>query len=132
MAQGNYREYLKGEVVWIKKYFYVLRPILAMNWIERGWGVVPTDFNILVSKLTLEPPVATEIDRLLAAKRAGAELDRGPRIEALSCFIAAELDRWENNGVIHQKRPSQSGKLDELFRTTLAEAWLQGAGKAKF
>ena len=132
MARGNYREYLKGDVVWIKKCFYVLRPILAMNWIERGWGVVPTDFNILVSKLTLEPPVATEIDRLLAAKRAGAELDRGPRIEALSCFIAAELDRWENNGVIHQKRPSQSGKLDELFRTTLAEAWLQGAGKAKF
>jgi len=32
MARGNYREYLKGDVVWIKKYFYVLRPILAMNW----------------------------------------------------------------------------------------------------
>lgn len=28
MARGNYREYLKGEHVWIKKYFYVLRPIL--------------------------------------------------------------------------------------------------------
>jgi predicted nucleotidyltransferase len=36
MARGNYREYLKGDVVWIKKYFYVLRPILAMKWIERG------------------------------------------------------------------------------------------------
>jgi predicted nucleotidyltransferase len=32
MALGNYRKYLKGNVVWIKKYFYVLRPILAMNW----------------------------------------------------------------------------------------------------
>ena len=50
MARGNYREYLKGDVVWIKKYFYVLRPILAMNWIERVWGVVPTDFNILVDR----------------------------------------------------------------------------------
>jgi len=94
-----------------------------MNWIERGWGIVPTDFNILASKLTLEPPVANEIARLLAAKRAGAELDRGPRIEALSRFIEAELDRWEKNSVIHQKRPIESGKLDELFRATLAEAW---------
>lgn len=123
MARGNYREYLKGGVVWIKKYFYVLRPILAMIWIERGLGVVPTDFNILVDKLAMEPSIANEIAKLLAAKRAGAELDRGPRIETLSRFIEAELDRWEKNSVIHQKRPRQSGQLDKLFRTTLAEAW---------
>ena len=29
MAEGNYREYLKGEIVRAKKYFYVLRPVLA-------------------------------------------------------------------------------------------------------
>jgi predicted nucleotidyltransferase len=123
MARGNYREYLKGDVVWIKKYFYVLRPILAMNWIEQGWGVVPTDFSILVDKLAIEPPVAQEIAHLLAAKRAGAELDRGPRIETLSCFIAAELDRWEKNSVIQGKHQINSVKLDELFRATLAKAW---------
>ncbi len=123
MARGNYREYLKGDVVWTKKYFYVLRPILAMNWIERGWGVVPTDFNVLVNRLTVEPPVANEIAQLLAAKRAGAELDRGPRIEALSGYIEAELDRWEKNSASHQKPSSESNKLDELFRETLARAW---------
>ena len=123
MAQGNYREYLKGEVVWIKKYFYVLRPILAMNWIERGWGVVPTDFNILVDKLPLKSSVAKEIANLLAVKRAGVELDRGPRIEVLSRFIEEELDRWDNNRAIHQKRSVNSDKLDKLFRVTLAKAW---------
>lgn len=34
MAKGNYREYLKGDKVKVKKYFYVLRPILACMWIE--------------------------------------------------------------------------------------------------
>lgn len=29
MAEGNFREYLKGQMVLVKKYFYVLRPILA-------------------------------------------------------------------------------------------------------
>ena len=33
MARGNYREYLKGDVVKIKKYFYVLRPIMACMWV---------------------------------------------------------------------------------------------------
>jgi predicted nucleotidyltransferase len=51
MAQGNYRDYLKGPTVWIKKYFYVLRPILAINWIERDLGVVPTEFQVLVEQV---------------------------------------------------------------------------------
>lgn len=39
MAKVNFREYLKGEEVWTKKYFYVLRPVLACLWIEKGlWG----------------------------------------------------------------------------------------------
>lgn len=37
MAEGNYREYLQGEIVRVKKYFYVLRPVLACRWIlDRG------------------------------------------------------------------------------------------------
>ena len=28
MAEGNYREFLKGDIVKLKKYFYVIRPIL--------------------------------------------------------------------------------------------------------
>lgn len=34
MAKGNFREYLQGDLVRAKKYFYVLRPILACLWIE--------------------------------------------------------------------------------------------------
>ena len=37
MAEGNYREYLKGDLVKAKKYFYALRPVLACQWIlDRG------------------------------------------------------------------------------------------------
>jgi uncharacterized protein len=34
MAKTNYRGYLKAEVVPLKKYFYVLRPVLAARWLE--------------------------------------------------------------------------------------------------
>lgn len=123
MARGNFRDYLKGDEVWVKKYFYVLRPILAMNWIERQMGVVPTDFNVLVSQLGLDPTLKSEIDRLLAAKRAGAELDRGPRIAPISEFIESELERWERHEIANHKGPSPDDKLDELFRESLEEAW---------
>ncbi|MBF0528563.1 MAG: nucleotidyltransferase domain-containing protein [Deltaproteobacteria bacterium] len=123
MAGGNFREYLKGEEVWVKKYFYVLRPILAMNWLEKELGVVPTDFNVLVKRLVTEPDLRMEIDRLLAAKRAGAELDLGPRIEPISRFIEHELERWEKYEIENNKLPAFTDKLDELFRESLAEVW---------
>ncbi len=123
MARGNFREYLKGGEVWVKKYFYVLRPILAMNWIERGLGIVPTDFNILVERLVSEPKLRTEIGRLLLAKRAGAELDRGPRIESISEFIEYELERWERSDIANHERIVSTDRLDELFRESLTEVW---------
>jgi len=109
--------------VWVKKYFYVLRPILAMNWIERGLGIVPTDFNILVDRLVNDPKLRTEIGRLLLAKRAGAELDRGPRIESISEFIEHELERWEGSDITDHERTVSSDRLDELFRESLTEVW---------
>ena len=33
MASNNYQAYLQGEEVRIKKYFYVIRPLLAAKWI---------------------------------------------------------------------------------------------------
>lgn len=87
MARGNYREYLKGAEVWTKKYFYVLRPLLAIRWIEQSLGVVPTDFNSLVDTIVTEPVLRREIYTLLEAKQGGAELDSGPRIEPISDFI---------------------------------------------
>jgi predicted nucleotidyltransferase len=123
MARRNYREYLHGEVVWVKKYFYVLRPVLAMNWIEQGLGAAPTDFNTLVQKLVSEAALRTSIERLMAAKRAGAELDQGPRIPAISDYLDREMTRWEVWEAAHQQPPVSSAPLDELFRASLAEIW---------
>jgi predicted nucleotidyltransferase len=46
MASGNFREYLKDDYVPVKKYFYVLRPVLACQWIMKTklLGVRSTNF----------------------------------------------------------------------------------------
>ena len=42
MAEGNYREYLQRDPVRVKKYFYVLRPVLACRWIEMHGTTPPS------------------------------------------------------------------------------------------
>lgn len=124
MARGNFRDYLQGEMIWVKKYFYVLRPILAMKWIEQGLGVVPTDFNVTMEGLELPAALRESVAVLLEDKRAGKELDRGARIPAISEFIESELARWENSEVPRTVAFDKgSSDLDDFFRESLKEIW---------
>lgn len=125
MAQGNYRDYLKGPTVWLKKYFYVLRPLLAINWIEQGLGVVPTEFQVLVERVVDTAELKEEIEKLVEAKRRGEELDHGPRIELISDLFERELARLEGQqfGQEHDKPVASAEEFNELFRSALDEVW---------
>jgi len=124
MAQGNYREYLQGEQVWIKKYFYVLRPLLAIRWLEGHRGVVPTEFSKLVDATLEQGLLKDTINGLIADKKAGKELDRGQRIPVISDFLDAEVERLEATdfGPVGEKCPVET--LDDLFQETLSETWI--------
>jgi uncharacterized protein len=122
MAKANFREYLKGDIVRTKKYFYVLRPVLAMQWIERAKGVVPTDFNVLVAELITDPTLLADIETLLEQKRAGAELQAGPRINSVSSFIESEMERFSGFSCDKTERGSID-TLDSIFRQSLDACW---------
>jgi hypothetical protein len=128
MAHRNFRDYLEGPMIKYKRYFYVLRPILAMNWIERGMGVMPTEFAKLVAGVVHDPGLRAAIDQLLAAKLASNERDMRPRIEPVSAFIESELARLEQAAREDRfARPDVPvAAFDDLFRSALAEVWAQG------
>lgn len=115
MAQGNVREYLKGDRVWVKKYFYVLRPILAIKWIEQGYGVAPTSFRVLLERVVPAGELKDKITALIEQKSMGDELDYGARIPAISDFIAAELSRLEEDQKQYHNRLLP---LKSIFQTT--------------
>jgi hypothetical protein len=95
MAFNNARDYLQHDLVWTKKYLYVLRPLLACRWIESGLGEVPMLFEEFVDMVVDDTEVRAAIVCLVSRKRAGDELARGPKNPVLSDFIAAELLRLE-------------------------------------
>lgn len=124
MAKNNYREYLQGPEVKIKKYFYVLRPILACNWIERYNTTPPIGFNELLEDIVPAGELKNQIDQLLKRKLAGDEMDLEDRIEVINDFLESEMVRLEEytrNLVVEVEDPTEM--LDELFRDTMQESW---------
>ncbi|HDZ15579.1 hypothetical protein LCGC14_1792350 [marine sediment metagenome] len=119
MAKGNNREYLQGQEVWVKKYFYVLRPVLACLWIEREYGVVPMEFSKLVERVVDNVNVLQAINDLVRRKRAGEELDRGPRIPAISNFLDKELAHLLSASQDLPSVPITVEPLDRVFRAII-------------
>ena len=96
-----------------------MRPLLAVNWIEAGKGVVPIEFDTLVDGTITDNTLLAEIGELLAIKRAGSELDEGPRFSVIHEFIESEMAR---HGDDHNQTPGSRADielLNELFRSTL-------------
>jgi predicted nucleotidyltransferase len=90
MAQGNYREHLTGEKVKGKKYFYVLRPILASKWIKEYQTVPPVEFSRLVEQVLTEP-LKPVVNDLMVKKQSSNELDLVDKIVPLNEYIEQEL-----------------------------------------
>ncbi|MCT4618160.1 MAG: nucleotidyltransferase domain-containing protein [Marinisporobacter sp.] len=124
MAEGNYREYLRGETVRIKKYFYVLRPIMACMWVEKFGTQPPMLFEELMNSLSLDKELIEELNKLLIRKRAGKEMKEEKRIELLNMFLEEKMAYY--NKIVKNLNICKNDnveELDKLFRDTLAEAW---------
>ena len=123
MAQNNWNAYCRGEIVRLKKYLYVLRPLLAARWIEQDRGPVPMPFRSLFTTVADRADLLSEIEALLVRKAVGGELGEGPRIVAIHEFAAAELERLPAVAERMVKVPPDVEPLNELFRETLKAAW---------
>ena len=125
MARGNYRDYLKGETVWLKKYLYVLRPVLALQWMEQSSDPVPVRFNDLLDAVLPTGRTRQAIDQLLVLKQQGMEAKHGPAIPEINEFLEMEITRLEKQ-VEGQSRASASIEpLNVLFREMLEEVWCE-------
>lgn len=123
MARKNFRGYLQGDEVRLKKYFYVLRPLLAVRWVEAGKGVPPMRFAELLAGSDLDAALRQEIDELVERKQRSGEAEYGPRRPRLHAFIRAELARGEIPPVLPDSREGDVGELDRLlFQTVMRRA----------
>jgi len=124
MANGNYEAYFKNESVKLKKYFYVLRPILACCWIERTNEMAPMEFDILLNSEVSDSILKSEINNLLIKKKNGDELKTGNRINVIDKFIIEKLNYYKNFLTDFKFNNSiNNDLLNTIFRDTLKEVW---------
>jgi len=122
MAKTNYRGYLMADMVPLKKYFYVLRPLLATRWIETYRTAPPIEFSALLHLLPKEDGLLEEIQGLLERKKVALEKELAPRIDKLNAFIEAELARLESFSVEKEDKAGGMEQLNGLFRKMLQDA----------
>lgn len=127
MARGNAREYLFQDQVKLKKYFYVLRPLLAIRHIEQGGGPPPVEFAKLLQTVCPKPLVPV-IEQLIEQKVKTPEVGYGAQIPEINAFVEQELLR-HGDAFSGQGRPdilavqSVREALNQIFRQELASAF---------
>lgn len=92
MAMNNARAYLTGSSVRVKKYLYVIRPLLAAHWIEKEHAFAPSAMDDLIDwAAARNPAMAGEVRHLVARKKAGDALTKETRLPAVDAYIAERL-----------------------------------------
>ena len=112
----NFLEHLdQKELVKYKKYFYVLRPILACKWIERKASPPPVLFQTLVNEV-LEDEMKESVILLLEHKKQMTESERGQKIDHLNEYIVKQLAHFkETVEEIKDDRTSDWEALNQVF-----------------
>lgn len=115
MAEGNYKKYLRTEMVKAKKYFYVLRPLLAGQWILETGATPPMLFSELM-EAELPDELRAEVENLLEIKVHAPEIKKIPRIDKLNEYLESEIVRLRKEaGKLGEEGKGGWEKLNEMF-----------------
>lgn len=104
----------------LKKYFYAVRPALALHWLRDRGEPPPMDLPSLLAGVALPGEVVSALEQLREAKRHASELGIGPPIPQLDAYIEAQAV-W---GLQARRRaPPPDAELiersNELFRAAV-------------
>lgn len=118
LAQKQWSQHVDGrDEINLKKYFYILRPCLAISWI-RNVAETPPPMNLqeLVFGQSLSRELVDRIERLLVLKAKANEKALGARVPIIDEFIIGQLD-WASTLKTANARVSLSSDADRLFRS---------------
>lgn len=119
MAKGNYREYLKSDIVWAKKYFYVIRPILACKWIIENKTPPPMKFSELAES-QLEEDMVLEINKLIDIKINSPEVKYIEKVDILNQYIEKNIEEIEKETkLLPNESITEWKELNTLFLETV-------------
>lgn len=120
MAKSDFKNSFSTVQIMQKRYFYLLRAVLACEWIFKRKEPPPMLFDELAAEY-LPDELKYETDRLLRLKREGA-LGSGEHIPELTEFAAAKIEELTARiYTLSESREKNYDKLDKMFLHALYE-----------
>lgn len=124
IARTSWAAKIEGrEAVSVKKYFYVVRPLLALQWVAERQVPPPMSLPELLEASVVPAGVREAVMALVVRKRETLERGDGPRQPVIDDWIADRLQRLAPDRLaLPGKAPADTEQMaDTLFRLTIAE-----------
>lgn len=125
LAERQWNQNIEGQAeVNLKKYFYCVRPAMALRWLKlRPGAPPPMNFNALAEGIDLSPELISKLKELLVLKSRTKELGDGPRIAVIDQFVTSEMEQarelLDSSAPI---TPDLRVRANELFRALVKDA----------
>lgn len=118
LGQRQWKAYVEGKKeVNLKKYFYIVRPAMALRWLRMNPTITPPmNFADLKDGIDLSLSLSAKLDELLVMKSKSKELGSASRIGEVDSFIMNEFSlALESTKLPGQNKPPPRSEADELF-----------------
>lgn len=123
-AKSTYCQFLQGEQVRYKKYFYALRPLLSCCYIREHGCPPPIAFDELM-KTELPQELRAKIVHLLELKKGMGEKEQRPQLPVIRNFILAQLDEQKAYAEALEAEPPKGWDvLNAVFCETVKKSVL--------
>ena len=119
LGERQWRTYVDGkDEINLKKYFYIVRPAMALRWIRlHPTETPPMNFQALLAGIDLEASLVEQLQQLLIRKGKSKELGKAKRIPAIDRFVTSEFAlAKEATRTGKSKQRDLAGEANELFR----------------
>ena len=117
MAEKNFDRDIDGkERVRLKKYLYVIRPLLMLQWMEQRQALPPIAIHEVLASLRLPERFTVALEQLLLIKSDTPEAGDSRPIPAIDDWIQASLMAAREYCDKAEPRHCPAEELDRLFR----------------
>ena len=111
---------MEKEKIKLKRYFYMLRPVLACMWIDQGFGIPPIEFPKLLDRLLPDGALRAEIIALKERKKKADESEMIFPISIISNFITTQMEKF-TEATKETQFTKRWEPLDQMFRNTIIQ-----------
>jgi predicted nucleotidyltransferase len=120
MAGSHYRQHIQGKSeVPVKKYLHVLRPLIALLYLEQHQQMPPTSLLEALNSVRLDDAVRTGIHELVERKKAGGEMGLGAPYPHLNAFVDEHLQKWKKPLSERQDMAVVSRDVEQVLQRVL-------------